>query len=313
MNHLKTVLKDHYDIVMTNVSPQQGGWAALAYKVFDGNHAYFLKVYEKSRASTPKWTALIDKYVPILVWLLHNSGLTNKIPVPLPTKNGEYKCEDEHGIYLLYEYIDGETIGDKNLTADQVCQLADIITELHSYGEKLPLETDSIEENYDVPYCLQLSDLLDKDYRDLPDELKKAIHPHLKQLKDLVHTIEELSARLKKSNLKMALCHTDIHNWNLMQSDRQLILIDWEGLRLAPVEADLMFLVDKPYYEEFATLYRKSHKNFEINPDALQFYKGRRELEDIWEFIEQLLFDKQDDHQRAGTLKSLKETLTLLS
>lgn len=313
MNHIKTALQDHYNIEITTVSPQQGGWAALAYKVCSSKRTYFLKVYEKSRASTPKWTALIDKYVPIMVWLRHNSGLKSKIPVPLPTKNGEYKCEDEHGIYLLYEYIDGETVGVKDLSADQVCQLSDIIAELHSHGEELPLETDAVKENYHVPYCQQLSDLLDKEYRNLPDELKEAIEPHIRPIKGLVHTIEVLSARLKASNLRMALCHTDIHNWNLMQSDRQLILIDWEGLRLAPVEADLMFVVDEPYFEEFAAIYRKSHNNFEINPDALQFYKGRRELEDIWEFIEQLLFDEQDDQQRAGTLKSLKETLSRLS
>lgn len=313
MNRLMTVLNDHYDIIMANVSPQQGGWAALAYKVRDGKHDRFLKVYEKSRASTPKWTALIDQYVPILIWLSHNSGLKGKIPVPVPTKNGEYKCEDEHGVYLLYDYIDGETIGGKDLTADQIRQLAEIIAELHSYGEDLPLPTDAVKENYDVPYLQLLSHLLDEEYRELPDELKEALDPHLTTIKGLIQTIEELCTRLKKKNSRMALCHTDIHNWNLMQADRQLILIDWEGLRLAPVEADLMFMTDKPYYEEFAALYRKSHPNFEINSDALQFYKGRRELEDLWEFIEQLLFDKQDDRQRAGTLQSLKETLTHLS
>lgn len=66
-----------------------------------------------------------------------------------------------------------------------------------------------------------------------------------------------------------------------MQSENQLILIDWEGLRLAPIEVDLMFLVDEPYYDEFLNTYQKTHENFAINPDALQFYQVRRKLEDI--------------------------------
>ncbi|MFE6076596.1 hypothetical protein ACFVQB_19175 [Paenibacillus sp. NPDC057886] len=55
---------------------------------------------------------------------------------------------------------------------------------------------------------------------------------------------------------------------------------------MAPVEADLMCLVDEPYYAEFLSIYQKNHKNFAINPDALQFYQVRRKLEDVWEFIE---------------------------
>ncbi len=86
MHSLKDILKEHYQIDAINVSSQQGGWAALAYKVFSNQQTYFLKVYEKRRASTPKWTALIDQYVPIMVWLMNNSRLKGKIPAPLLTK-----------------------------------------------------------------------------------------------------------------------------------------------------------------------------------------------------------------------------------
>ncbi|WP_342774586.1 hypothetical protein [Paenibacillus piri] len=78
---------------------------------------------------------------------------------------------------------------------------------------------------------------------------------------------------------------------------------------MAPVEADLMFLTDKPYYHDFLTVYQKKHPHFVINPDALQFYQGRRKLEDIWEFIEQILNDKQVGDARTTTLKSLRKVL----
>lgn len=110
----------------------------------------------------------------------------------------------------------------------------------------------------------------------------------------------------------MALCHTDIHNWNLMQRDEQLVLIDWEGLKLAPVKADLMFFVDKPYYDVFMNIYLKLHKDFLINTDALLFYHIRRKLEDIWEFIEQLLYDNQEDKERNETIKVLDGELNNL-
>jgi len=69
MFSLKKILKDHYGIDSVNISPEQGGWTALAYQVTDGEAAFFLKVYDKNRASTSKWTALIDDYMPVLRWL----------------------------------------------------------------------------------------------------------------------------------------------------------------------------------------------------------------------------------------------------
>ena len=80
-------------------------------------------------------------------------------------------------------------------------------------------------------------------------------------------------------------------------------------LKLSPPEADMMFLVDKPYYNEFLSVYQKIHKKFEINPQALKFYQVRRKLEDIWEFLEQLLYDEQDVKERIVTINHLREEL----
>ncbi|MBP1082400.1 MULTISPECIES: phosphotransferase [Bacillus] len=236
--------------------------------------------------------------------------MKGKISVPFLTKNGEYKWEDDDGIYLLYEYIDGVTIGDQALTEDQVCQLSEIITELHLFGEEIPIHTNSVKEDFYVPFLQQLRNTLDKDYGDIPNDVREIVAPpHIEQINHLIDTVEKLSLCLKNSHLRMVLYHTDLHNWNLMQSEQQLILIDWEGLKLAPVEADLMFLIDKPYYDIFSSIYQKSHKNYKINSNAMQFYKGRRKLEDIWEFIEQLSFDKQDTQERARIINYLIEEL----
>lgn len=81
---------------------------------------------------------------------------------------------------------------------------------------------------------------------------------------------------------------------------------------MAPVEADLMFFVDKSYYDVFMNIYLKLHKDFVINTDALLFYHIRRKLEDIWEFIEQLLYDNQEDKERNQTIKVLDGELNNL-
>ncbi|KPV57512.1 kinase [Paenibacillus sp. A3] len=313
MDKIPIILKEHYDLELTSILPQRGGWAALAFKVCSGKDVFFLKVYEKNRASTPKWTALIDKYVPITVWLMQHSGLKGKLPVPVPTNTGAYKCEDDEGIYLLYEYIEGETIGEKALTEGQVGELSNMIAELHLYGEETPVETKALKEDFTVPFLPQMRNMLGRKVQELPPDVRELITPHLKQMNGLIDTVEKLSADLRSRNLRMALCHTDLHPWNLMQAGRQLMLIDWEGLKLAPVEADLMFLVDEPYYDDFANIYRQVHNDFAINPEVLQFYRYRRKLEDISEFMEQLLFDRQEAQERTATLNHLSKELNEIS
>lgn len=306
MDRLQGILKEYYGLDHPVIVPQQGGWAALAYKVSNGAQDYFLKVYEKSRASTSKWTALIDDYVPILLWLEEHSRLKGSIPVPMLTTDQRYRCEDNEGIYLLYEYIDGDTIADRRLTDNQVRQLAEIIAELHRYGENFPLVTSAMTESFSVPFLGQLREALDT--KKLGD-IGEIVNPHIDCLKGLMLEVEALSEALKKRDLRLALCHTDVHAWNLMSNGQQLILIDWEGLKLAPVEADMMFFVAEPYFESFMRIYKETHSDYEMNSEALTFYQGRRKLEDIWEFMEQLLCDVQNDEERASTLHSLKKEL----
>lgn len=70
-----------------------------------------------------------------------------------------------------------------------------------------------------------------------------------------------------------------------------------------------MFLVDQPYYDIFLDAYLKRHPDFALKPDVLRFYQVRRRLEDIWEWIEQLIFDQQKEHERKKTLTSLTKEL----
>ena len=308
MNSLEQTLQQHYGINSNNIEPRQGGWAALAYEVVDGESVYFLKVYEKRRASTPKLTALIDQYSPILVWLERETDLAGKIPVPLLTKDGNYKCEDKDNIYLLYKFIHGQTIGENELTKQQVLEFSNIIATLHSYGEEIPVSTKDVIEYFDIPFLEGLEKALHRNEMELPGDLRDLILNYKQDVVQRIQYIKELSIKLKSKQINMSLCHFDLHNWNLMQAEK-LMLIDWEGLKIAPVEADIMFLTDKPYFDEFMSFYKSIHVGYIINQDALQFYSIKRNLEDIWEFIEQILFEDIDPETREEALYHLNQLM----
>jgi spectinomycin phosphotransferase len=111
--------------------------------------------------------------------------------------------------------------------------------------------------------------------------------------------------------LPLVLCHGDIHRGNLMQSPGRLMLIDWEGMYLAPPEADLFFFRRG---QTEANAYYKKLSGYTPNPAALEFFGVRRRLEDIYEFLVSLLVDRvtgEDFEIRHRYLQSELERLSL--
>ena len=310
MISVRKILQEYFEIDVTSVIPLAGGWASLAFKVTNDKKIFFLKMYEINRSSTPKLVKRIDQYVPIMHWIAGNSHfLSGKVTLPLLTKDGVYKYEDNDAFYLLYEYIDGETIGDQPINIQQIDQLSEIIAALHAFGDEIPFDTAAIREDYRVPYDRLIGDMVSITSPKMTNDLRRIIDPFLSRLIVLAEQVGHLADVLKKRDIRMALCHTDLHNWNMIQANEQLVLIDWEGLKLAPVEADLFFLYKEPYFARFLEIYQRTHSQYQPDETVLKYYQGRRKLEDIGEFIEQLLYDPLDQKKRESVVGCLYDEL----
>lgn len=312
--NLTEILSKGYDLKDCIITSRQGGWTSLAYKVENSSGAYFLKVYEKNRKSTYKWTAFIDNYIPIVIWL-NDNYLKGRIIEPLLTSDNSFKYENEQVICLLFKYIDGETIGKKVLNTRQTEELAGIISELHRHGEDVPFSKDKISENYDLPFCDELLSFIESDASTdkVHNELKEVILPYEQRISEIIELVKTIRDKPKSRKHSFVLCHSDIHNWNLMQTKESLVLIDWEGLKFAPPESDLYALIDEPYFDEFMAIYMKKHESYQVDKDLIAFYRLRRKMEDIWEFIELLLTPELDTLLKHENLEGLKNELLSLS
>ena len=314
---ISKLLNEYYNKSLISFSELEGGWSAKAYKVETNDGIFFLKVYDKEKASTKIWTAEINTYMPIVIWLNHNTKLKNRIICPVLSNSGEYKYEDEKFIYLLFPYIDGYTLGEKAMSSQQIKEIAEILAELHNYGAEIPVTTSSITEDFAVPFCRDLREILSSlDHSQMNEE--GAI---LKQFQDIllinIEKVEKLSFKLTKETLPLVLCHTDVHGWNIMQSHR-LILIDWEGMKLAPPEADLFAFIGNRFWHNcsdgFMKTYQTKHTDYEINLEVLEFYQTRRRIEDICAFAQGLLYNNNvDERERKESLRLLRRECELLS
>lgn len=310
MTKIRNVLKNQYDINCIEYEELYDGFYAKSYKIITDDKLYYLKYYNKSNTAVSIWTENINIYMSILIWLNDNTPLRDKIPKPLITINGEFRFDDESATYILFEYIDGETIGSKPLNDNQVNELAEIIAHLHRYDDTIPFDTHKIREDFSLPFCDSILKYLASDYSIAPDDIIDLLEPCIDKLKEMIDEITILSNELKSRGHDMRLCHTDTHNWNLMQTDH-LILIDWEGLKVAPVEADLFNF--KLKNQNFYGTYKKINPNFIMNKKTLKFYLIRRKLEDIWAFIESIVYDNQTPEQRERDITLLAKELADLN
>jgi spectinomycin phosphotransferase len=312
-NRITTILNDHYGIEEASIEQVPGGWSALAFFVEDKREKYFLKVYDKSKPSIVPWIDAIDRYTPLVKWLYNHTELKNNLVNPISTKWKRNTCEDDQYVYLLSEYIEGTTIGDTQLSPNQVDELAKILGILHRNTSNIPneLKQQQVNEDFDIEFCENLSAFITNDLDQTNDNVSEMMKPYTGTLVELMNRMRYLSNSLKSKPNQFVLSHADAHNWNVMQG-KNLMLIDWECLKLAPQEQDLILIITEPYAEQFLSEYRKYIKYVTPDFDAFEFYFIKRKLEDIWEWIKNLRFEGlvKSEEVTLGFLKSSLDACT---
>lgn len=311
-DRIRRLLYEKYGIQALSMHEIPPGWSASAWKIHSGKHEHFLKVYDKRKPSIKIWIDRIDSYVPVVLWLYENTELRDHMTAPILTKDGSYKCEDADFLYMLFPFIDGHTIGGEKLTTEQVRELARITAILHTYDAGIPVPTDSLKETFDIPFYASLGNRL---ISLQASGLKDTLAPYTETVLRSLDTLNKTAASLRGSGMRYVLCHTDIHGWNLMQS-KNLILIDWEGLKLTPAESDLFSLTETYFFEyaweDFMHFYRSVHKAYQVDARAMSFYRLRRRLEDIDAFLESILLDSLSKEETERSLHYLIKECSLL-
>ena len=308
------MLYTEYGIQVRSLQQIPAGWSASAWKVHSDCGDYFLKVYDKHKPSTKNWVARIDSYMPVVLWLHEHTKLQKKMIAPVLARDKTFKKEDSSFLYMVFPFIEGSTICSQKLKLQQIREIAQILSELHFYGAEIPVSVNDLLETFDISFCSTLANRLGIIHTSI--YLQKVLKPYITTLTQAAEVLQNLALLLQNTKMRYALCHTDIHGWNLIQSEN-LILIDWEGLKLAPVEADLFSFTETFFFgyawEEFMTIYRTAHKDYQINTDIMHFYRLRRRLEDIHEFVESILFDNLTQVDMNRSLRYLKQECELLN
>src|SRR5581483_6725189 len=205
----------------------------------EGGERFFLKVRAGRGFSAP--SLAVPRF-------LHEQGVPH-IAAPLPTAAGGLWASVNDYMLSLYPFIDGRTGADAGLSEAHWYAFGVAVKQFHSM--RLPDELlRMIQREPFVPTRRRLLDNLDDVLASpaaadpIGQELAAFWRARRDEVRAVVERADALGDQLRQAAGPLVLCHADMHTWNvLLDTDRQLWLVDWDETLLALKERDLMFVV----------------------------------------------------------------------
>ncbi|HAT8609203.1 aminoglycoside phosphotransferase family protein [Legionella pneumophila] len=258
---------------------------------------YFLKVYPEGQSLVP---------IHPTIESLNQTGIAlNRFRNEFGMKNLSYMISDIHGHYCfrtneliltLFDYIEGihPAYSPNQLLADK---MATLLFQLH----QIPVHEFSFfeTEHFDINYALGIKDWINNSVEVIEEthaeSMLSQLKRHKKQLLQGLSQLQEWKKKLTQQPVPFALTHGDPHHYNVLQTPFDVWLVDWDGVKIAPIERDLW------HYEQasLTEFYLKLNPNCSINHELCRFYQLQRFFEDERYYLEQVLTGKNRTAQQS--------------
>ena len=305
---LQSTLEAHYGLPHTTLTflPIGNDAASFVYRVdTDDRQSYFLKVRASDWFRAPSI---------VLPRFLFEQGVPHII-TPLPTLERELWVHEGDFYISLYPFIDARTATATGLSRQQWHALGATLNQIHTYQlpdhlrQIMPQET-FVPSRRQVLTNLQATLANSQPSEPLQRELAAFWWAREDELRALIERADTLGSQLRQSRLPRVVCHADLHTWNvLVDTERQMWIVDWDETILAPKERDLMFSIGgiarglvKPAE---TSSFLQGYGDATIDQRALAYYRYAWTLQEMAAYAEEVFFLLELGEQvRSDALRS---------
>lgn len=235
---------------------------------------------------------------------LLQQAAVNEIISPIRTKEGKQVQQTDDITLIVYPFIEGENGFNRSLSDQQWTHLGKTLRRIHEIEVPKTLQKHIRLEDFSSKRrdtVRSLYQQIEVESDEIGTKFKEFLKERKEVIEDLLNRSERLSKKMEIHWFPFVLCHSDLHAGNLLLENEDIFyLIDWDDPIMAPKERDLMFIGggvgnvwNKPHEEE---LFYEGYGKTELNRVLLAYYRHERILEDIGEYIEELLL--QDKKQQ---------------
>ena len=242
---------------VSNITKLTGGLMHKMFKVETDKGTYCVKVLN------PEVMARDTAYNNFVVSeSVSNLAKKNNIPVSSALDiDGDYLKEYDDYYYMVFDYVNGKTLKDNEITIEHCKQIGGILGKLHNLDYKeVGLEPNIVEYKrlYNWEEYTNNPNFNNMSYKEL------FLNNYLK----FNSMLKRANERFNESNINQTLCHSDMDPKNGMWNGLNPIVIDWECAGVANPERELLedalcwsgFLSNKFDQEKFIAIFDEYSK-----------------------------------------------------
>jgi len=240
--------------------------------------------------------------IAVTVPLLLKSQGVDAVIIPSETISRRYWVDFGEYKMILYPFIEGKNGFEMELSDQHKHSLGIALKAIHSAQVPPKLKRHIPKETFLAQWRERLKSFPARaeeiSFQD-PVAAKLAVFIRSKQneINFLVERAKRLASELQAKPLKLVLCHSDVHGRNiLITANDKLYIVDWDNPILAPQERDLMFIgggIDNIWKSERdQAVFYEGYGKTKIDLSALAYYRYERVIQDVADYGEQVLSDK---------------------
>ncbi len=305
-------LDGKYGIQIEHIMFIPFGDSAYSYQVTckDGER-YYLKVFDHNNDNQRRGITRLNDYLPILSHM-HSTGLFINLAYPIETVDGDLIGELSECTGVLFNYIEGDTLAEVYPFSDEIVEtVAQLMARLHTVT--LDVALDTLTDTYDISFADELKVCLyDLEFTDTGCDLfLAAVKQQVLSEKDRIYELIDLTCVLRESvaldGSSLVLCHGDVWGGNMIQHNRQLYLIDWESMQVAPRELDFINYLGQEFERFYQSYTKQLGYAVSLNTDILRFYSYRHHLRNLNNWLRNILYRNSDIRQKENDLVMIRE------
>ena len=192
------------------------------------------------------------------------SNLAKKNGIPVSSAlniDGNYLTKLDDMYYMVFDYVDGKTLKDDEITVEHCKKIGNVLAHIHSLDYKeIGLEPNVVEYKrlYDWESYINNPNFHKMTYKNV----------FLKNYKKYNSMLKRANERFNDSNKNQTICHSDMDPKNVMWNNDNPIIIDWECAGVANPERELLedalcwsgFLSNNFCEEKFVSIFKEYSK-----------------------------------------------------
>ncbi len=215
--------------VVENITKLTGGLMHKMFKVETDKGVYAIKVLNQEVMSREE---AYNNFIvsETIANLAKNNGIAVSSALAI---NNNYLNKLEDSYYMVFDFVEGKTLSDEEITVDHCKKIGKVLAKLHSLDySSLELDRTIIKYTklYDWESYLNNTNFEKMTYKEL-------FTANYKKYNDLLKNANE---KFNNSNKILTICHRDMDPKNVMWYKDNPIIIDWESASLANPYRELL-------------------------------------------------------------------------